>query len=292
MSSHRTGPSPTGARGANMKRDTSKATAAAAIRREQDMAAKIAETVALYDQGMRPIDIRAALGIGENTVLRRLKAGGRTPQLDIYAKAAEKRKAEAERKAAAKLHAKTFRDMKGEQQELFPYICKTCGRPIEKNGQCAECRAHCFGYDHENVVCGRCGKTFAAKQMGRKPKYCPECSKTIAEERNKTWRKTHRCPSDVGGNFNARARRLCRKYGGHYEPVNYESIFERDGWTCYICGVELKRGQFDNSPNSPTLDHVIALASGGHHSPNNLKPCCFACNSKKSGGSMGGDLTS
>lgn len=31
----------------------------------------------------------------------------------------------------------------------------------------------------------------------------------------------------------------------------------------------------------PTVDHVVPLSSGGQHSPENVAPCCPACNSRK-----------
>ena len=231
-----------------------------------------------WNAGLNAKQIREKLNIGENTVLRHLRAAGLSAQQRIRDQEAAVRAV----KEAERLARETFRDMKGEQLDLFPRVCETCGRLIVRGKKCPECSEHTYTYDHKAVECQRCHRTFEAKQMGRAPKFCPECAPLVAKQRNRANKKKHRYPSDIAGNFNERARKACRKYGGHYEPVNYKSIFERDGMVCYLCGIELKLGDFDSSPDSPTLDHVIPLARGGSHTPDNLRPCCFACNSKKS----------
>jgi 5-methylcytosine-specific restriction endonuclease McrA len=46
---------------------------------------------------------------------------------------------------------------------------------------------------------------------------------------------------------------------------------------CYLCGVPLKSGRGGNG----TIDHVVALAAGGMHCVDNLRPACRPCNSRK-----------
>jgi len=53
-------------------------------------------------------------------------------------------------------------------------------------------------------------------------------------------------------------------------------IFERDNWTCQYCG------EVVNVENA-TIDHHIPQSKGGGHTKDNLKTCCFICNSIKSG---------
>lgn len=83
----------------------------------------------------------------------------------------------------------------------------------------------------------------------------------------------------------------CRQYGCHYEPFPDWTIFDRDGWTCQICGVELLDkwttipGTNSPDPRSPEIDHIIPLsfgiASPGHR-PSNVQASCRKCNGKKS----------
>lgn len=96
-------------------------------------------------------------------------------------------------------------------------------------------------------------------------------------------------------------------------------VAERDGWWCHYCGIELipdgmesaycywrdpvvsydHCGCGKHAPGeactsgggwyvkrgyrvaSPTVDHVVPLARGGTHDPENLVLACMACNCKK-----------
>ncbi|MCX9012191.1 MAG: HNH endonuclease signature motif containing protein [Candidatus Methanoperedens sp.] len=60
------------------------------------------------------------------------------------------------------------------------------------------------------------------------------------------------------------------------EPEKRREMFERDKWICQYCGEKV-------APENVTLDHFIPQSKGGKHSKENLKTCCFICNSIKSG---------
>lgn len=53
-----------------------------------------------------------------------------------------------------------------------------------------------------------------------------------------------------------------------------EDIVRRDGLICYLCGKVLKITKV-------TLDHILPLARGGQHKPENVKIACKSCNSSK-----------
>ena len=53
-------------------------------------------------------------------------------------------------------------------------------------------------------------------------------------------------------------------------------IFETDKWICQYCGEKV-------APESATLDHYIPQSKNGKHNKENLRTCCFMCNSVKSG---------
>ncbi len=75
-----------------------------------------------------------------------------------------------------------------------------------------------------------------------------------------------------------RARRL-----GCTEVDVFEAtqVFERDGWTCYLCNrpVGLEVDIFH--PDSPTVDHVVPLTKGGAHALHNVRCAHLGCNSRK-----------
>lgn len=59
-------------------------------------------------------------------------------------------------------------------------------------------------------------------------------------------------------------------------PERRRELFERDNWVCFYCGEKV-------TPEDVTLDHLIPQSKGGQHTKENLKTCCFTCNSIKSG---------
>jgi len=50
-------------------------------------------------------------------------------------------------------------------------------------------------------------------------------------------------------------------------------VYERDGYACVKCGATLRL----------SLDHIIAVTSGGDDGPDNLRTLCLPCNIKKGG---------
>ena len=58
-------------------------------------------------------------------------------------------------------------------------------------------------------------------------------------------------------------------------------IYERDNWTCYLCGYPVDRMAAVPDLEAPTLDHVVPLRSGGSNGAENLKTAHFYCNSVK-----------
>lgn len=59
------------------------------------------------------------------------------------------------------------------------------------------------------------------------------------------------------------------------------SIYERDGWTCQICGGRTSTTYRHDDPWSPTLDHIIPQSTQAlpDHSPGNLRLVHALCNS-------------
>ena len=76
--------------------------------------------------------------------------------------------------------------------------------------------------------------------------------------------------------------RKVRERAVKVESVDPIRVFERDGWLCQGCGVQVKafyRGTWH--PLAPELDHIVPLAAGGDHSTANTQTLCRACNAEK-----------
>jgi 5-methylcytosine-specific restriction endonuclease McrA len=76
-------------------------------------------------------------------------------------------------------------------------------------------------------------------------------------------------------------RKRCRKYGGSYEFVRRDDIYERDSWNCGICGEPVDQEAVWPHPLSPSLDHIVPLALGGDHSYANTQCSHLRCNQAK-----------
>jgi 5-methylcytosine-specific restriction endonuclease McrA len=58
---------------------------------------------------------------------------------------------------------------------------------------------------------------------------------------------------------------------GRRREIERAYIIERDGSRCHICGKKCK-------PNEIHLDHLVPLADGGTHAPENIAVACASCN--------------
>lgn len=63
--------------------------------------------------------------------------------------------------------------------------------------------------------------------------------------------------------------------------VSRDEVLLRDGYICYLCGVDTGKVTNPFDPSSATVDHVIPLSRGGEHSMANVKCACLSCNSAK-----------
>jgi 5-methylcytosine-specific restriction endonuclease McrA len=57
-----------------------------------------------------------------------------------------------------------------------------------------------------------------------------------------------------------------------------EQVYERDKWTCQMCGANVSG---DQTVTRPQCDHKVPAARGGSSEPENLQTLCTRCNLKK-----------
>jgi hypothetical protein len=124
----------------------------------------------------------------------------------------------------------------------------TCSREcdIQKNRDSARDRNASKKIVRE-IKCACCGSIFTNSYGIHKSKYCSEIC-LIRSQRSS----------------NKAVRRARARGNGIAEYVNPFKVFDRDKWTCRLCGTKTprsKRGTYDD--NAPELDHIITLAEGG-----------------------------
>lgn len=173
------------------------------------------------------------------------------------------------------------------------------------------------------LVCVRCGESFARRARGPVPKYCSAVCRARAcddrasmdgrlaswqassSERRRKDKVTLVCPHcEVSFESNTGRRKHCgapecrakwhskrmqpyvharraAKAGVGSEGFEALEIYERDNWTCWICGGAALRDAPKGDPLGATLDHVVPLAKGGPHSRANVRCAHLECNLRK-----------
>lgn len=139
--------------------------------------------------------------------------------------------------------------------ELVPYV-----KPKRKLQPPAEVKGT---GSWKSCLCYICGTHFITKNIDIT---CSEhCAAKYRQSKKREYRLSYRA----------------RKKGAFVAPVSPRGIYARDNYTCHICGDTIDMSETAPAPSSPVIDHVIPLAKGGTHEPNNCKAAHFICNSVK-----------
>jgi len=172
---------------------------------------------------------------------------------------------------------------------LYPSECDVCGagwlaryqaqRRCSKKCQAEHARRagnERFAEMHRTagrvVRCGECGASYCPL-YGCKTSSTPLCVPCAAMRK-----RLQRRRAKGGKSHQQRAKRA----GVERRYFNTLRIFERDRWTCQLCGVKTpQRLRGTREPNAPELDHIIPLAAGGPHTQENVQCACRACNLAK-----------
>lgn len=83
----------------------------------------------------------------------------------------------------------------------------------------------------------------------------------------------------------AQSRRQHINRRTHHRPENEHDIraavYRRDGWTCQLCGEWVNPYAERQTPDAPTLDHIVPFERGGEFTVDNLQLAHFRCNSQR-----------
>lgn len=156
---------------------------------------------------------------------------------------------------------------------------------------------------NKNVKCLSCSEWFTPAKQGQL--YCShdawekkdgvihrrcanvkrECRKEGCTNTVPKW-KTHcahcQTKSDLAHKKAAKIKRKRKLLATQVEAIHPDEIFERDGWKCKECGVNVSKQYDVNDDRYPNLDHIIPVSKGGTHTKENVQCLCRKCNLEKS----------
>lgn len=136
--------------------------------------------------------------------------------------------------------------------------------------------------------CGICGTLYAAPGRDTNSKVCRPCRPAARLERRLSWAERH--PAERARYQqrwrDANLHRLHAAKRLRYQmeasaPFTVSEIYERDGWVCQLCWVPVRSDLRYPDPQSASLDHVIPIARGGTHTPENVQLAHLVCNQRK-----------
>jgi hypothetical protein len=186
---------------------------------------------------------------------------------------------------------------------LFGYICRTCGKQAggRRRKWCDECtkkranelnvgryrkKAHWTeGRAQKTFACIICGGSFLSFQG--KASLCnrEECRAAhLAEQGAKAkalTKKNAKFASKADRHRFYLYKRRSTIAERETEPFSAKEIFERDRWTCGICGLSVDKSLEWPHRYSASLDHIIPVSSGGGHIKANVQCSHFQCNMRK-----------
>lgn len=80
---------------------------------------------------------------------------------------------------------------------------------------------------------------------------------------------------------NDRRRKAVERGASVAERFDAIEMFERDGWTCALCGQLIDTTLVFPDRMSATIDHVLPVSEGGQHTRKNVQAAHFTCNASK-----------
>ncbi|MFG3518286.1 HNH endonuclease [Streptomyces bobili] len=139
-----------------------------------------------------------------------------------------------------------------------------------------------------NRRCLECGTPISASRSIR-ARFCPGRS-CLQKFNMRRWSSNNRDRVNEHGRASSQRRRA-RLAATVVESFRHPEIFERDGWTCQLCQEPVDPRARHPDPRSASLDHVVPLARGGHHTRVNVQLAHLICNLRKADKLIGGLVT-
>lgn len=149
-----------------------------------------------------------------------------------------------------------------QDHNLSTYCSRACAN--RASGRRRPRRSARRGTQTTIAACTICGAGYVQEHPGTRT-CSPACSNQLTSLRNSD--KSH--------------HRRTLMHGTTYVPINKQEIYERDTWTCGLCGNPIPQTAHYPDPMSASLDHITPISVGGSHTPDNVQAAHLTCNIRK-----------
>lgn len=169
------------------------------------------------------------------------------------------------------------------------------GEIVDGKRVCSVCEADKPLADYPKGGGSWCRACFNQKQLARKnatyieklkwPAICYHCGGEFMANKRRSIFCSRECfavGKHTRGVKHTQARRA-RLAAVTVEPFLPSAVYERDDWTCGLCGEPIDQSAKKPHPKSPSIDHVIPIILGGEHSLRNVQAAHLGCNVRKGG---------
>ena len=151
--------------------------------------------------------------------------------------------------------------------------CKRCGTPMAAaGGRTKYCSSECA---YPSTARG----IYKRRSVRENDMPCRGCSGAIPPQIGNGARRLF-CSPECRARFRS-LQYVHRRRARFVEHVDPRVVFERDNWTCQLCGEPIDRDAAPRSPRAASLDHIDPVSLGGEHSYANVQTAHCACNSSK-----------
>lgn len=177
----------------------------------------------------------------------------------------------------------------GEMRPRAGRPCMQCGAPMDRAANALYCSERCAVQARPQqdrrrprppTFCANCGADITHRRLGAKT-----CSKAC---------QVRRLHQAAGGRttaaLEADQRRRAAKKGSTVGRFSNREIYERDGWCCQLCHRKVRPELAYPHPLSKSIDHIVPLAEGGSHTPENVQLAHLRCNVQKGARPVGEQL--
>jgi 5-methylcytosine-specific restriction endonuclease McrA len=148
-----------------------------------------------------------------------------------------------------------------------------------KKKRCRQCGENFTPMKAASQLCSegcRKSRRLAAAKRPERPAVC-ECGDRIPNRpgpRRRCKRCSERRKRDIAA---IGSKKHVRQASENAEPCTRTEIFERDNWTCGLCGGAVARDQRPTHPMAGAIVHCTPLSRGGQHTRANVAAAHVGC---------------